>query len=190
MSLSPRDGKPVSLFHLQHELIAGRTAQAWYRIMSAGPAFHLRWSYGSSGDGKAFHELVDGHPETAVCREEPALTVAWGMSSDRTGAAPADPGWAQELVDHTVRGIWADFFWCGALIDRVELARINGAHGLIPFPRPRDTGRTVTDFEVAVAWLLHDLEGGQEEDNPGRYLSRLDIATVYDQAREGAGTHR
>jgi hypothetical protein len=94
--------------------------------------------------------------------------------------------WAQDFVNKTERLLWADFFWDNALIDRVELARVDGGHGLVPLP---DYGNTVTDFEAAVAFLVHDLENGQNYENPGRYLETLGFTRVRDSERQGAGSH-
>jgi hypothetical protein len=68
----------VDLMKIQHELIADRTSDAWYRIQVAGPSFHYRWDYGSGPNG-AYSHISDEHRAHAVCREEVSLTMSWGM---------------------------------------------------------------------------------------------------------------
>jgi len=65
----------LDLFEIQHELIADRTPDTWYRLRPQGPAFHYRWDHGTRHD-KAAGELVEystvngEHHEHAVCRDE------------------------------------------------------------------------------------------------------------------------
>lgn len=175
----------MDLFKIQHELIADRTAEAWYRNPTAGPDFHYRWSYGSGPEGP-FSHIIDEHRDRAVCREEPSLTMSWGMDvHDREGRRELQFDWAQSFINSTVRPFWVDFFWNNALIDRVELCRVDGGHGTIPIPT---YNLEVTDFEVAVAYLVHDLENGRNEDHSGRYLEQIGAKRVRDQDRWGAGS--
>lgn len=176
----------MNLFKIQHELIADRTADAWYQIRIAGPSFHYRWSYGSGSDGE-FSYITSEHHSHAVCREEPSLTMSWGMEVyQREDRRELRFEWAEAFVDQGVRPIWVDFFWNNALIDRVELARIDGGHGIIPIPGVRNE---VTDFETAVAFLVHDIEDGPNHDNPGRYLDMIGAKRVRDENRWGAGSN-
>lgn len=175
----------MNLYDIQHELIANRTADAWYRIMVAGPSFHYRWQYGS-GSGVNFSYIQSEHHDHAVCRDEPSLTMSWGMAvHERDTEHDLRFEWASGFVNPTVRPFWVDFFWNNALIDRVELCRIDGGHGTIPIP---GHDRTVSEFEVAVAFLIHGLEDQPEHDNPVRYLDSLDVRRVHDGDRWGAGS--
>lgn len=175
----------VNLYKIQNDLIADRTAEAWYRIRPAGPDFHYRWDFGTGPEG-SFSHIFGEHSAHAVCREEPSLTMSWGLDiHERRDAQTLDFEWAQKFVNKTVRPFWADFFWNNALIDRVELCSIDGGHGTIPFPT---YGLEVTDFEVSVASLVHDLNGGASHDNPWRYLDQIGAKRVRDADREGAGS--
>ncbi|MFI9486971.1 hypothetical protein ACIG47_11320 [Promicromonospora sp. NPDC052451] len=175
----------MKLFDIQHELIANRTSDAWYRIRIAGPSFHYRWDYGWSPEGN-FSDVVDEHHSHAVCREEPSLTMSWGMDVHvREERKNLHFEWANDFVNRSVRAFWVDFFWNNALIDRVELCSIDGGHGTIPIP---GASLEVTDFETAVAFLVHDLEDGPDHDHPGRYLDRIGAKRVRDMDREGAGS--
>ena len=174
----------MNLFKIQNDLIADRSADAWYRIRIAGPTFNYRWTYGWNGDGD-FSNILGEHESHAVCREEPSLTMSWGLDSWTQPEPPTYP-WADKFVGD-VRPFWTDFFWNGALIDRVELCRVDGVHGVIPLP---SYGLKVSDFEVAVASLIHGLEDGQNGDHPGRYLDMIGAVRVPDVEREGAGSSR
>ena len=174
----------MNLFRIQNELISDRTADAWYQTRISGPFFHYRWSWGS-GPGGDFSDVIGEHHGHAVCREEPSLTVQWGMDVDHDDARGRQFAWAQDFPNPSVRLFWVDFFWNNALIDRVELCSIDGGHGYIPVP---DHHMHVTDYEAAVAHLVHDLSGGPEHDNPARYLDTLGITRVRDEDRWGAGS--
>ncbi|MBB2987603.1 hypothetical protein [Terracoccus luteus] len=174
----------MDLFKIQHELIADRTSGAWYRINIAGPFFHYRWTWGDGPDG-GFSHVIGEHRSYAVCREEPSLTMAWGMDiHDREERRDMHFDWAKKFVNPSVRLFWVDFFWNNALIDRVELCSIDGGHGTIPVPTH---DLQVTRFEEAAAFLVHDLDGGPNHDNPGRYLDGLGVTRISDEDRWGAG---
>ncbi|MBW9207974.1 hypothetical protein KV097_18705 [Mumia sp. zg.B17] len=171
----------MDLFKIQHELIADRSGEAWYRLGVAGPSFHYRWMYGTGSHGE-FSYVAGEHRDHAVCREQPALTMSWGLEAhDRD----LHFDWAADFVDSAVRSIWVDFFWHNALIDRVELCRIDGGHGLIPIP---DSRMNVSDFETAVAYLVHDLEDRGNGSHPGQYLTTIGATRQRDRDRLGAGS--
>lgn len=176
----------MNLYKIQHELIADLTGDGWYKVPGDGTSFHYRWQYGSNGD-EPISYIIGEHHSHAVCRDEPSLTLSWGMdvfsSEDRR---ELKPDWAEHFVNSAVRPQWADFFWNNALIDRVELVSIDGAHGLIPWPRAGER-LEVTHFEVAVAYLVHDLDGSPAHEHPGGYLEMIGATTVPDRERWGAG---
>lgn len=58
---------------------------------------------------------------------------------------------------------------------------------MIPLP---SYGHKVSDFEVAVAYLIRHLEDGQNGDHPGRYLDMIGAGREPDVEREGAGSSR
>ena len=174
----------MNLFKIQNDLIADRSADAWYRIRIAGPTFNYRWTYGWNGDGN-FSTILGEHESHAVCREEPNLTMSWGLDN-WTQPEPPKYQWADKFVGD-VRPFWVDFFWNGALVDRVEMCRVDGVHGVIPLP---SYGLKVSDFEIAVAYLIHGLEDGQNSDHPGRYLDMIGAVREPDVERKGAGSSR
>ncbi|RNL62696.1 hypothetical protein EFK50_13165 [Nocardioides marmoriginsengisoli] len=178
----------MNLFTIQNDLIADRTADAWYRVPSDGPNFHYRWQWGTGRDG-GFSYVMGEHREQAVCRDEPSLTISWGLDVDDA----TDPNdrrhfdWADKFPDPSIRLFWADIFWNGALIDRVVLARVDGARGTIPLP---NYNMQVTHFEAAIADLIDGLEGPTREYGPFAILERIGATIVGDHDREGAGSPR
>lgn len=176
----------MDLFTIQHELIADRSADAWYRINISGPSYHYRWQYGG-GQEAPFSYVIGEHHEHAVCREEPSLTMSWGMGITTDDQDELQFAWASAFVNPTVRPFWVDLFWNNALIDRVELCRVDGSHGTIPLP---GYGLEVTDFQRAVAGLVHDLEGPLGDQSPDHYLAAIQAKVVPDEARHGAGSQR
>jgi hypothetical protein len=175
----------VDLYKIQHELIVDRASEAWYRLMVAGPSFHYRWDFGSGASG-AYSNISGEHHSHGVCREEVSLTMSWGMAPyTREERNELHFDWAKDFVNPVVRPFWVDFFWNNALIDRVELCRVDGGHGTIPIP---DVRHEVSDFETSVAYLVHDLEGSPNDEHPGTYLDTLGVKRVYDTQRWGAGS--
>jgi hypothetical protein len=145
---------------------------------------HQQW--GTTGSDAPFSYIMGEHHSYAVCRQEPSLTMAWGMNVyDREEGDELVFDWAKQFINPAVRPFWVDFFWNGALLDRVELATIDGTHGTIPIP---DAGLEVSDFEVAVANLIHELESGRSGDRPDRYLDSIGVRRVRDDERLGAGS--
>lgn len=175
----------MNLYKIQHELIADRPAAAWYKVQSEGTYFRYRWQWGSGPGGEGFSYVIGEHHSYAVCREEPSLTMAWGMpvhSDEERRELHFD--WAAAFASRNVRAEWVDFFWNGALIDRVMLYVVDGGHGIVPAP----SGGEVTDFELAVAFLVHELDGSRDA-NPQHYLGQIGAKAVYDDPREGAGSN-
>lgn len=112
--------------------------------------------------------------------------MSWGIRAyDRAEMRELRFKWSGKFINSAVTVIWVDFFWNNALIDRVELARVNGGHGLIPVP---DLKLQVSDFELAVAHLVHELSGGSHHERPGRHLDRIGATAVRDEPRHGAGS--
>lgn len=172
----------MDLYRIQNELIADRNAEAWFTPNIAGPFFHYRWQYGTAGHDN-FSYIIGEHDGHAVLREEPNLTVSWGLEIDGEDRQRRFD-WANTFADPSVRPFWVDFFWNNALIDRVELASVDGGRGTIPMPH---YGKSVTDYEMAVALLIHDLSGSPEG-NPRALVDALGFTVLPDESRWGAST--
>lgn len=170
----------MDLYRIQNDLIADRSAEAWFTPNIAGPTFNYRWEYGTSG-GDGFSNIIGEHDSHAVLREDVSLTMHWGLEIDSEDRQRRFD-WAKEFPDPTVRPFWVDFFWNNALIDRVELAFVDGSRGVIPMP---GYGKKVTDYELAVAFLIHDLTGAREAD-PGTLIKMLGFTVTRDDNRQGA----
>jgi hypothetical protein len=171
----------VDLYRIQNELIADRAAEAWFTPNIAGPFFHYRWTYGTASGSEGWSHVIGEHHSHAVLREVPSLTMGWGLEVDGEDRQRRFD-WAANFPDPTVRPFWVDFFWNNALIDRVELASVDGGRGTIPMPH---YGKTVTDYELAVAVLIHDLDGAHEG-SPRAHVDNLGFTVVRDDKRWGA----
>lgn len=177
----------MDLYTIQHELIAGdRDAEDWHVIRGRGPiGYHHAWTYGTGPGREPYSYVSSDHHGHAVCRLEPCLTMSWGMDRD-DDARNLTFSWTEEFVDQAVRASLVDFFWNNALIDRVTLLSRDGGHGLKPFVG--EVNRTVTDFELAVANLVHGLNNAAEEDAPEGYLREIGASVGRDDERRGAGS--
>jgi hypothetical protein len=62
------------------------------------------------------------------------------------------------FASRSVRAGFADIFWRGSLIDRVDYAIVDDHQGILPLGGGPN-GLKVTSFEVDVARLLHGITG-------------------------------
>lgn len=174
----------MDLFHIQNDLIADRSAEAWFNPKVAGPFFHYRWTFGTGASG-GFSHVIGEHHSHAVLREEPSLTMGWGLDVDSLEDRRERVfEWAKKFVNSSVHPFWVDFFWNNALIDRVELASVDGGHGIVPMPH---WGNTVTHYEMAVAHLIHSMDCGRDS-NPSALVETLGFTVEHDENRHGAGS--
>lgn len=107
-----------------HLRIQNSTSSDWHLIKCAigvGPSYHNRydWALGS-----------DSHHSTLVFIQNVALTISWGMVSDKD----MRPAWLKrfpecESVDYRI----GDVFWNGSLIDRYRFASVGG-RAVLPVP--------------------------------------------------------
>lgn len=85
--------------------------------------------------------LVDGdppgvHDQYAVYRPDVRLTAAWGMDTpgDTNPHDPDAAPWAT-FADRKVTSVLVDVFYCGALVERLDGAVVDGGHALLPYPK-------------------------------------------------------
>ncbi|MFC0222834.1 hypothetical protein [Nocardioides zeicaulis] len=176
----------MDLYRIQNDLIADRAPEAWFNPKIAGPFFHYRWTFGT-GAGGGFSHVIGEHHSHATLREDPSLTMGWGLDVDSLDdRRDRHFEWAEKFVNTNVRPFWVDFFWNNALVDRVELASVDGGHGIIPMP---SWGKTVTHYEMAVAHLIYGLDGARDA-SPAGYVDELGFTVVPDDNRHGAGSPR
>jgi hypothetical protein len=126
--------------------------------------------------------LVDGQPigvheQYAVYRHDVRLTAAWGMETpgDNNPHDPDAAPWAT-FADRTVYSVLVDVFYCGALVERLDAAVVDGGRALLPYPRThalaevsdylsRDKpsppfGWSVTSYQRDALRLFHGLQHG------------------------------
>ena len=128
----------------------------WYRI-EEGPTFRNRFGY-SRGPGSRWRLEEDSHHTILVYTRDVDLTIAYGMHYHLLGRDEPEYEWSQVFASRSVRIGFADIFWRGSLVDRVDYAIVDDHQGIVPMGS--GSGRLrVTGFEVDVARLLHDIQG-------------------------------
>ncbi|MFC4242627.1 hypothetical protein ACFOYW_04515 [Gryllotalpicola reticulitermitis] len=103
-------------------------------------------------DRSAFQDPAQRH--RAALRHEIDIAVEWGRQEEPHDETGWWVPWARERIVTEVCDVW----WRGAPIDRVILARVGG-RALLPLPLPAHVELLVSEWEVRVARLAHDLEG-------------------------------
>lgn len=165
-----------------HTLIAGSTPDSWYRLREPVPTYRHRFEQ-DHGLTPTFPAVVREHHQHAVFRDEPSLTMSWGMSPIRAEVPDFGLG---KFTDPTHLPFLVDFFWNNALIDRVRLTVVDTGRGIIPIP---DWNLEVTAFEEKVAHLIHQLVHVDGVDT-ATLLQQIDATVVEDRNRLGAGSKR
>jgi hypothetical protein len=139
-------------------IIQGSDPDDWYVIKHQGPSYH-DWLAGTvSKDG--YRLEVNTHYATASYKPDVNLTVGWGMNLDfeHHGERAHDRTfeWSKVLSDSKVRLAFADFFWCGALVDRFSYVVADGGRAVLPWA-VEIRGLKTTQWEHDTAKLLHHL---------------------------------
>ncbi len=129
----------------------------WYKIEDDGPTYRNRFGY-SSGPGNRWRLEEDSHSTLLVYTADVDLTIAYGMYYHRLGGDEPEYEWSQVFSSRSVRIGFADIFWRGSLVDRVDYAIVDDHQGILPMGGAPD-GLKVTSFEVDVARLLHQIRG-------------------------------
>ncbi len=129
----------------------------WYKLENDGPTYRIRFGY-SSAPGNKWRLEADSHSTLLVYTAEVDLTLAYGMYYHRLGMEEPEFEWSQVFSTRSARIGFADIFWRGSLIDRVDYAMVDDHQGIIPMGGAPNALK-VTRFEVDVARLLHRING-------------------------------
>ncbi|MEU6068531.1 hypothetical protein ABZ864_29755 [Streptomyces sp. NPDC047082] len=119
------------------------TNEDWHFINcwggGSGPSFHNKYEWALE---------LDSHHSTLIYRENVALTIAWGINTNKG----MRPSWLNSFGnDSSADYQIGDIFWNGALIDRYYLASVDGGRVLLPVPTAvcKDIAdSTATRYEV------------------------------------------
>jgi hypothetical protein len=138
------------------DMVRQSTADDWNKI-EEGPTYRNRFGY-SKGPGKQWRLEEDSHHTILVYKPDVDLTIAYGMHYQSQGRDEAEYEWSQAFASTSVRTGFADIFWRGSLIDRVDYAIVDDHQGVLPLGGGAD-GLKVTSLQVDVARLLHGITG-------------------------------
>lgn len=154
-----------------HDLVILSSTEDWRVIncfdSASGPSYRDSWDKFEGQDG---WELVHGrHSMVATYRPDVALTIAWGLTTRIDQQPRRQPEWLQKFHStKPVVGKFADVFWNGALIDRVEYETVDNTY--LPNAEPvyanssaiddaELTGYEVARFDYELVRLIHILSG-------------------------------
>jgi hypothetical protein len=138
------------------DLVRQSAPDDWHKI-EEGPTYRSRFGY-SKGPGSRWRLEEDSHHTILVYTPEVDLTIAYGMHYHSQGRDEPEFEWSQVFASRSVRAGFADIFWRGSLIDRVDYAIVDDHQGILPLGGGPDRLK-VTSFEVDVARLLHGITG-------------------------------
>lgn len=156
------------------------TAVDW-EVLLAGPTYLDAFAMVSGP--QPWHVEHEEHTERAVYRPDVALGLAWGLPAMSRDTALRF-AWSEQFPDSTVYLDFVDVLWNGMLVDRRQVAVIDGGRGTLPQARPlvvetgqtwpEVVGETATVYDVHVARLVHQLRGAHHGDFED-YLGRAGI---------------
>ena len=128
----------------------------WYKI-EEGPTYRNRFGY-SKGPGNQWRLEEDSHSTILVYMPDVDLTIAYGLHHHLQGRDEPEYEWSTVFASKSVRTGFADVFWRGSLVDRVDYAIVDDHQGILPMGGTPER-LEVTAFEVGVAKLLHGITG-------------------------------
>jgi hypothetical protein len=174
-------------------MILASTPDEW-EVPIIGPTYLNRFGMVTTFEGDAHrphhHVEQDEHMHRAAYRPDVSLGLAWGMRAGHEDDEHHFP-WSDRFADRTVRLQFIDVLWNGMLIDRREVAHVDGHRGTLPHARPMvvDTGQhwpeaigeTTNPYDVQLARLTHVLAGGSLEEFESHFR-RSGIVEIPDDA--------
>lgn len=140
------------------QIIQNSGPDDWRVIKHQGPSYH-NWFDGSlTPDG--YRIEINSHYANASYKPDINITIAWGMGLEFEHAGDASHArrfeWSKIFSDKTVRLCFADFFWCGALVDRFNYVVADGGKAVLPWAL-EIRGLATTQHEHDTAKLIHHL---------------------------------
>ena len=138
------------------DLVRKSARHDWHKI-EEGPTYRSRFGF-STGPGDHWRLKEDSHHTTLVYMPDVDLTNAYGMDFDTRRRDDPEFEWSKVFPDKSVHICFADIFWRGSLVDRVDYALVDAARGTLPIGGGHD-GLKITRWQRDVAELLHNLKG-------------------------------
>ncbi|TQK19110.1 hypothetical protein FBY40_1601 [Microbacterium sp. SLBN-154] len=145
----------MQLHEIWKEIIESH--EGYWNYIPRGPLFN--YNLGTS-NGAAW--VAGYHDARAVLLHDVDIALEFGMDSNIwQEREPAKPEWAP-FADREVFFVWCDIMYRGSLVDRVELASVDGGRATLPFPEKRDGEWIVMDRPYHLARVIDDIQGGRE----------------------------
>ncbi|MGW4071400.1 hypothetical protein [Nocardia grenadensis] len=151
---------------MQHDefrsLIEKSAPTDWRTIPGAGPTYRVR--YGSISTAEGVHRVdINEHHSVVVFTPDIDITIAFGMGFDFDYAdvdrrPKRSFDWMENFADDHIDICFADLFYRGSLVDRINYVSVDGARAILPWAREYD-GLKADRFDTAVARLLHAKAG-------------------------------
>lgn len=139
----------------------------WRKVPSDGPTYRVR--YGSIWSHDSGHRVeINEHHSVGVYTPDIDITLAFGLNIDFDYADDRHPmkrsfEWAAEAFgDPEISVFFADLFYRGALIDRVNYVLVDEFRVALPWAKEFD-GLKASRFETAVARIVHNLLPSAED---------------------------
>jgi hypothetical protein len=155
----------MKLFEIRRSIT--ETIDDHWSLIKVGPLFN--YALGTTGDVAT---VFGYHSVRAVLAADIDIAIEYGMSSD-----PLDHRrvWTEEwapFADPEIHGEYCDVYYRDALVDRVELATVDGSRATLPVPLRRDGEWVALDWPYQLARLVDSFEGGRDFEG---YFSRSGI---------------
>lgn len=178
----------VDLHTIRRAIIDSRP-ERWNHIIcwgaGSGPVYHYGFSSEERDD--RVETEVRSHSNTAVLMDDVDISVAWGYDPDES---LWDQGHRQKfdfshflplLADDSIRRMYVDLFYRGALVDRKLYIVVDGGRYYVPIPRTTYPNRTdsgdlgepefhYTRWDLGLARIVSSFELGKSFDE---LLARL-----------------
>lgn len=121
-------------------------------------------------DKLQFHEVYNSSPNvlthsahgmTASFKPDLSVTIAWGMDNEVTAEEKVRDEWTQNFPDRSGASLhYLDFFFCSALVLRVDYASVDGGRYYFPIPsRNQPSGWKTEQRYAEVMKKLNEIVG-------------------------------
>lgn len=140
-----------------HELrsMITETWDDYWNVILEGPLYN--YNLGNSGETAT---VAGWHSGRAVLMDDVDVAIEWGMPTSMF-----DREWKPEwsaFPDPVAHPEYCDILYRGSLVDRVEVASIDGGRAVLPIPTRRDDEWIAMDWPYHVARLVDSFSSGRE----------------------------
>jgi hypothetical protein len=162
-------------FHDLLRLIVDSQADQWHTITcwgaGSGPSYKDRFEFWNTYNAQANVLKADSHSNSAVFREDVAISLAWGLQADATFAEP----WATTFPDPKASRDFVDVFYNNSLVYRDTYIVVDGGRACLPMPESADS-LTVPRGYASLIRLIDEL--GLRTSDYDSYFKRAGFSEV------------